>query len=550
MKLIIDNILNYLPKIKDNSQNLIISDFPYNLSSKWIVEDYTNEILEAIKQESIDEKKVKKLLKLHNTIQSKGKAKDFMNNKWDGLSGEELEIMYKEFFRVLKHGGFVVGYGMDRQLPVFEYNAIKAGLESCQYLYSYKISNMPKGLNVDKAIDRKEGCEREIIGKSLQKRGQTGGKEGYVYNIGYNIGYDNITKPSHKLAQKYEGYYHGIAALKQVVECLMVFRKPLINNCVQDIYEYENGNKEINPNILNIEENRVPYEDENDIIPQLRNDKRDVNSKKTMYDGDSCLKSNTKAIIGGNIAGRFPSQLVLDSQTANILDNQSGFLKSGEIKESHKKSKNIDDNNNYISENGIYGKYKAITKDSRSSEGGCSRINNICDYTEEELYLQKNWCKYLQDDYDILTYYKKATKFERNAGCENIDKKQYSQDGRQKEIENAFQRNQSISSNNHPTLKSLILNKKISNLFVPPKENLKDFKVLVPFSGSGSEHISLESNGIISDNITCIEINERYAKIHQARYEYWKKNNFNFENQQLKKDKKEKENNNKYANIF
>ena len=46
-----------------------------------------------------------------------------------------------------------------------------------------------------------------------------------------------------------------------------------------------------------------------------------------MYDGQSLNKSNTKAVIGGNLEGRFPANIIFDEEAGKILDEQSGDRK-------------------------------------------------------------------------------------------------------------------------------------------------------------------------------------------------------------------------------
>ena len=75
-------------------------------------------------------------------------------------------------------------------------------------------------------------------------------------------------------------------------------------------------------------------------------------------------------------------------------------------------------------------------------------------------------------------YCAKASKKDRNEGCEQIDPKQYSHDGRQTPIENAYQRN---ASNNHPTVKPTDLMRYLCRLVTPTNGIVLD-----PFMGSGS----------------------------------------------------------------
>ena len=70
------------------------------------------------------------------------KASDFMS-KWDMPTGAYWEDWFKEAYRTLKHGGYCVMYGMDRQLLLFKYYASLAGFSERQSLYWYFISNFP-----------------------------------------------------------------------------------------------------------------------------------------------------------------------------------------------------------------------------------------------------------------------------------------------------------------------------------------------------------------------------------------------------------------------
>ena len=78
-------------------------------------------------------------------------------------------------------------------------------------------------------------------------------------------------------------------------------------------------------------------------------------------------------------------------------------------------------------------------------------------------------------------YCAKASKADRNEGLEGFNEKQYSHDGRDKEIENAYQRNKSVSKNGHPTVKPTKLMRYLVRLVTPTGGTVYD-----PFTGSGS----------------------------------------------------------------
>ena len=155
------------------------------------------------------------------------KANDFMN-KWEMPTGEYWEQWFKEAYRTLKHGGYCIMFGMDRQLLLFKYYANLAGFEEQQSLYWYFISNFPKATDLSKMIDKNAGAEREVIGKNeifiKRNPNDTGinrfittkdgiNKDGRKTNATKNISIENITAPSTDLAKKFEGYKYSISPL-------------------------------------------------------------------------------------------------------------------------------------------------------------------------------------------------------------------------------------------------------------------------------------------------------------------------------------------------
>ena len=133
---IVGNVLEEIQGLDEFSQDIIFSDPPYNLGSQWQIGE-------------------------NGKPDVKGKAVDFMNNKWEGLTGQDLELMFNEFFRVLKHGGYVVFAGQMRQTMAFQYYAIASGFECMESIYSFSISNFPKSLNIEKKL--LSDCKKQLI---------------------------------------------------------------------------------------------------------------------------------------------------------------------------------------------------------------------------------------------------------------------------------------------------------------------------------------------------------------------------------------------------
>ena len=106
-------------------------------------------------------------------------------------------------------------------------------------------------------------------------------------------------------------------------------------------------------------------------------------------------------------------------------------------------------------------------------------------------------------------YCAKASKSERNKGCEELEEKQYSHDGRETPIENAYQRNDSLAKNHHPTVKPIALMKYLVKLVTPP-----NWIVFDPFTWSWSTLIGAKE--LWYSFIWC-EMSEEYIKIAEAR---------------------------------
>ena len=116
-KVITSDSLEYLKLFNDYQADILFCDPPYALGSEIIIRQ----------DGKVDYKK----------------ASDFMN-KWKMPTGEYWEKWFIEAYRTLKHGGYLLMYGMDRQLLLFKYYASLAGFQEQQSIYWYYISNFPK----------------------------------------------------------------------------------------------------------------------------------------------------------------------------------------------------------------------------------------------------------------------------------------------------------------------------------------------------------------------------------------------------------------------
>lgn len=110
----------------------------------------------------------------------------------------------------------------------------------------------------------------------------------------------------------------------------------------------------------------------------------------------------------------------------------------------------------------------------------------------------------------------KPSKSEKNKGLDNFLEPHKVNDGRKTEIDNPFQRGETIRQNTHPTVKPISLFKYLITMGSRPN----DF-VLDPFMGSGTTAIASE---LTSRNWIGIEMNDGYIEIIKRRVNHYKTN--------------------------
>ena len=248
--------LQKIKELPDNSQDIIFMDPPYGLGSEIFIDKDGK-----VKYKS---------------------NKDFMD-KWDMPDHNFWEEFFVESKRVLKYGGRLLMFGMDRQLLMFEYYGVKSGLEIRQSLYWYFLSNFPKATDASKMIDKKLGSEIKS-----------------------------------ELGKKYEGYKYSVSPLKQVLETIIVFQKETKNkSTLDDIFAYENGDNEISPSVWAIDNGKIPLENGEKEIPpkQFNNDFKDVTNLKSLHNVRIGLKKE----------GRYPAQMFIEDDMAKDLMNKQVF---------------------------------------------------------------------------------------------------------------------------------------------------------------------------------------------------------------------------------
>lgn len=207
----------------------------------------------------------------------------FMNKKWD-YDVPSVEF-WKEVYRVLKPGGHILCFGGTRTYHRMVVNIEDAGFEirDCiQWIYG---SGFPKSLNIGKGIDKLEGNEREEIDKIFPDGSKP--RETQQLKI-YNENEKYIGNPKYtKCTSEWEGWG---SALKPANEPIVLVRKPLDKKTiVENVKEWGTGG-------ININGCRI---------------------------GSDIITTTGYGYNPTQHEGRFPSNVILDEEAAQVMDEQS-----------------------------------------------------------------------------------------------------------------------------------------------------------------------------------------------------------------------------------
>jgi len=265
-------------KIKENSVDSCISDFPYDLS--------------------------------------------FMGKKWDSTGNfyEWCKDRAEPLYRIIKPGGYVCIFGHPktnhRMKSAFEdvgFNIV----EEIDWVYG---TGFPKNQDIGKLFDKKAGAEREIVGyldrNDRKLPSGEGGTHGTAHQDYCNNGREtinlSITAPATNQAKKWDGW--KTSGLKPAHEPITVFQKPLEGTYINNINTYGVGG--MNINACRIEHNE-PIKTTN------------RKPRSATWNMDTCgFDSTNNTVASADPNGRFPANMIFDSSMGEVLDNQSGISKS------------------------------------------------------------------------------------------------------------------------------------------------------------------------------------------------------------------------------
>ena len=358
-----------------------------------------------------------------------------------------IEI-WAECLRVLKPGGHLLAFAGTRTQHRMAVRIEDAGFEIRDMIAWVYGSGFPKSMDVSKAIDKAAGVEFDAV---------PAGGVGFMNAEGaggYNVTKNQLVRKgeSTEAARQWQGWG---TALKPALEPITVARKPLVGTVASNVLQHGTG-------ALNIDGCRVAGD------PRKAHSATGLGSVKFFSEGETPVIDKVP-----HDAGRWPANLIHDGSEEVLAGFPAKAGAAAPVKgsEGSNPAKNT------------YGEYGRVPGAFHGDTGSAARF----------------------------FYCAKASKADRNAGCEHLEAKQYSHDGRETTIENAYQRNNSVAQNNHPTVKPTELMRYLCRLVTPPGG-----LVLDPFMGSGSTGKAARLEGL---RFVGCELSAEYLKIAQARIE-------------------------------
>jgi len=287
-----DDCIKHLKTIKDNIFDSCVTDPPYHLAS--IVKRFGP----GQKPINNHDTKIGRDGPFHKI------ARGFMGQTWDGGDIAFKTEIWKEVFRVLKPGAYLLSFAAPRNYHLMATAIENSGFEIRDQIMWLYGSGFPKSHNIGKFVDKIKGNKRVKTGQVkthkqkgiavAEKRGEIlAGSHGRDVEEELTVG-----------NSEWEGWG---TALKPAHEPIVVARKPIEGSNVKNVLKYGTG-------AINIDECRVDGD----------KPKKWTEPRGGIWKTDK----NAKADLVDNEKGRFPANVIHDG-SEEVLDE---FEKYGDTK--------------------------------------------------------------------------------------------------------------------------------------------------------------------------------------------------------------------------
>ncbi|MCK5607547.1 site-specific DNA-methyltransferase [Candidatus Pacearchaeota archaeon] len=373
----------------------------------------------------------------------------FLGKDWDkAIPPVEL---WKECLRVMKPGAFAFVMSAPRQdvMARMIINLEDAGfVTNFSSVYWTYASGFPKAVNISKAIDKRLGVEREVVGVSSSPNSKNGGYEGDRYSIKRKTKFGDVqdqpslTIPSSPEAKAFAGAFGG-CQMKPAVEVVLTVMKPMDEKTFID-QALKNGK-----GVTWLGKGTIPYVSDKDresseigFEHPYMSENANEGWKRPCHENYENWDPNEK--------GRFPANLLVSDDVLNDGKvRASGEMKAGTVRQNR---------------SGYTGAMPSeVAKDTPADAGSFSRYFDLDRWFDEKM---KNLPPEVKRTFPFLIVAKPA-KSEKNKGLERLS------------IEN-----------DHPTVKPVRLKSYLITIGGRPGD-----VVLDPCVGSGTTPTACEMLG-------------------------------------------------------
>ena len=379
----------------------------------------------------------------------------FMSKKWD-YDVPSVEI-WQECLRVLKPGGYLLSFASTRTQHRMAVNIEDAGftIKDCiTWVYS---SGFPKSHNVSCAIDKSFGHPNRgrAIPTASTYQASDIDKENKLTS--------NEVAPYEPITDEAKAWQGWGTALKPACEPITVAQKPIKGTIASNVLEWGTG-------AINVDATRVPMDE--DDFAKLSAGVEKIRERGGVMDNSWKNSSDLSGANPANPLGRWGANFIHDGsqEVLDLFPNAKGgaWVQTEGAR--------------HFNNNGKPTSPKRLGSD--SSTGSAARF----------------------------FYCSKSNKRDRNEGLEDLEPKQYSHDGRETRNETAYQRNDSVAANHHPTVKPTDL-----MCYLVRMVTRLGGTVLDPFMGSGTTGKAAMREGM---NFIGCELDAEYLAIAEKRIQY------------------------------
>jgi len=565
---ILGRVESLMPGYVGDKFHALLCDPSYALSEK--------KRLDMSKPLNMQIETVGDLMAAYHSLQHWGDT-GFMGKAWDTDVAFDPDT-WSALAEHLYPGAFGMAFASARGWHRLAVAIEDAGLRIHPSIFGYCYgSGLPKATRIDTQVDKAAGAERDIIGYGSDGIGRMNiinQQHGYRPNP-YSNGQDGkpITAPATPLARAWTGHRYGLQALKPALEPIIVFQKPYDGKPVECVTRTGAG-------ALWIDGGRIRTTDQLVAGGCMRANTGDAREGKAlgMYqDGTAntfvqnprgrwpanfclvhspgCRRVGTKRVkpAGGDIKagsrGSGPRQNDIYSDDKRPRGEWTAY-KDPDGTERVDAWECVPECAAYRL--GVQSGVRTNTRHMSYKRSHGEFIDSIADqeakrwWTQEtgtaaRFFFNAGWEYEIAErlaEAEPVSYEAKAAKAERNRGLRDfywriektaaigfarISRPEWDALREEEEEERIFKetgrrKRLRARGNIHPTVKPISLCRWLATLLLPPPEYAPR-RVLVPFSGSGSEMIGAGLAGW--ETIVGIEMERDYAEIAEARLSHW-----------------------------